>query len=324
MLITNEIKLKWHGSNREYYEKLGYTYGGLKKEFIVKTNELPNSSIYKVTVICDRCKKEFSTKYCNYIEKKNKYDEDLCRICRTKDSNVKKYGVDNVAKSKEIKEKTIKTNLKKYGTNYGLSNNEVRNKIKNTCLEKYGVENVFQAEEIKEKIKQTNLKNYGYENNLCDPEQRKQAIINSRKTLYENGTTMCSKQQKYLHNLLGGELNYPIDWYSLDIAFPKEMLYIEYDGSGHDLGVKRGYITAQQFNEKELKRDNHLKNKGWKLIRIISNKDYLPDDDSIINAINIAKNKLKDFYYCKINIDNETIEINGNVEKILFNNLRRL
>lgn len=110
-----------------------------------------------------------------------------------------KYGVDNISKIKEIKEKARntynqrtseqkanttaqrkKTNLKKYGVTSPAQAEDIKNKIKNTWknkpteeklqilnnrkstnLEKYGVEFSQQVADIKEKICQTNLKRYG-------------------------------------------------------------------------------------------------------------------------------------------------------------------
>ncbi len=113
----------------------------------------------------------------------------LCGKCKIKQTNIERYGVDNPAKNKEIKEKTKKTNLEKYGVETSLLNKDVKEKTKKTNLEKYGVEyscssvkarekakqtylkkfgveNPFQNEEIKKKIKQTSLKKYGCEHHL--------------------------------------------------------------------------------------------------------------------------------------------------------------
>lgn len=323
MIITDEIKLKWHGSNRKYYENIGYKYGGLGNEFKIKVNELPDSSIIRVTVKCDNCNKIFNTKYLNYKLKLSHYGKDLCKTCVTKNSNIQKYGVDNVAKVKEIKEKIVKTNLDKYGTKYGLSNNDIRNKIKNTCLNKYGVENVFQARHVKDKIKKTNLKKYGFENNLNNPNIREKAVTKSRKTLFYHGKAPCSKQQLYIYNLVGGILNYPVDRCSLDIAFPEEMIYIEYDGGGHDLSVKLG-ADKNEFKLKQIKRQKYLNSNGWKIIRIKSNKDYLPEDDILINLIKYSKNYLIDNFWIEIDIDNEIIITKSFNKKIKLDNLKRL
>ena len=56
-----------------------------------------------------------------------------------------------------------------------------------------------------------------------------------------------SKQQLYIHSLLGGELNYCTGKCFLDIAFLDEKIYLEYDGGGHDLSVKLGNMSKEEF-----------------------------------------------------------------------------
>ena len=96
----------------------------------------------------------------------------------------KKYGVNNVSQSKEIKDQKIRTQEehfgvthhlkldsqkekqkntinKKYGVNNVSQAKEIKNKRKNTFLDKYNVENAFQVEEFKEKSKQSCIKKYG-------------------------------------------------------------------------------------------------------------------------------------------------------------------
>lgn len=113
-----------------------------------------------------------------------------------------------------------------------------------------------------------------------------------RITMYENGTAPCSTQQKYLHNLLGGELNYPISNCSLDIAYPEEKIYIEYCGGGHDLQVKFGNMTDIEFIIYERNRFDFLKSRGYKCIYILSKKDKLPSDEKLIDMCEYAKQYL--------------------------------
>lgn len=82
---------------------------------------------------------------------------------KRKQTTLKKYGVDNIAKLKEIKEKTTKTNLEKWGHKSTFQNIEVRNKWKKTILNKYGVEHYFKTDDFKIKSKKTNLEKWGTE-----------------------------------------------------------------------------------------------------------------------------------------------------------------
>lgn len=86
------------------------------------------------------------------------------RSAKAKETFLKKYGVDNPSKSKEVYDKVRKTNLERYGHFCSAQSEVVKEKIKATNLKKYGVEYSFQAEEVKEKIKATSLERYGVDN----------------------------------------------------------------------------------------------------------------------------------------------------------------
>ena len=86
------------------------------------------------------------------------------RSAKAKETFLKKYGVDNPSKSKEVYDKVRKTNLERYGHFCSAQSEVVKEKIKATNLKKYGVEYSFQAEVVKEKIKATSLERYGVDN----------------------------------------------------------------------------------------------------------------------------------------------------------------
>jgi hypothetical protein len=71
------------------------------------------------------------------------------------------YGVDNVMKLLEFKDKLKQTNLKKYGVEYPLQNTNIMNKFQNTVLQRYGVKHILQVEQFKEKSKETMIERYG-------------------------------------------------------------------------------------------------------------------------------------------------------------------
>ena len=74
-------------------------------------------------------------------------------------------------------------------------------------------------------------KRFGVDN-IMDLEEYRLKIA---ETLSRNNTVNTSKQQIYLHNLLGGELNYANETPVLDIAYPDDKIYLEYNGGGHNL-----------------------------------------------------------------------------------------
>ena len=63
--------------------------------------------------------------------------------------------------SKHIKNEVERVVQDKYGVNNVFKLEETKQKIKQTNLERYNVEYAAQNEEIKQKIKQTNLNKYG-------------------------------------------------------------------------------------------------------------------------------------------------------------------
>ena len=78
---------------------------------------------------------------------------------KIKQTNINKYGVDNVSKLDNIKEKKKTTLKKNYKVDSPLQSKKIQDKVKDTNLKKFGCENVSQNEDIKEKKIETNLKN---------------------------------------------------------------------------------------------------------------------------------------------------------------------
>ena len=82
---------------------------------------------------------------------------------KTKNTCLKKYGVDSPSKQEEIKQKIKQTCIERYGTQGVMSLPEFKEKAKQTCIEKYGVQHSSQSKMVKEKKKKTNLEKYGQE-----------------------------------------------------------------------------------------------------------------------------------------------------------------
>jgi len=104
---------------------------------------------------------------------KNGYQKYCCRQCAydspirsntIKNTCLKRYGVSNVFKSEEIKNKSKVTCLKRYGTEFANQSRLIKDKIVRTNLKRYGVKNPQQNKKVKNKTKRTNLKIYGFEN----------------------------------------------------------------------------------------------------------------------------------------------------------------
>jgi hypothetical protein len=317
MLKTEKVKVKWNGNNKKWYISKGYEFTKHNEEFEVKVTDLPNGSHVDIEVLCDYCLennietiihkewKRYVRENINSVVKK-----DCCSNCqpiKTKECNMINFGVKSKTELKDTREKIKNTTIKRYGVEHNMQNEEIFNKAKQTFIENYGVDNPMKNKNIIEKSNQSKISRFGSTNPFTNEDVMNKAketnkqkygtewhmqsdfVKNkSRSTMYRNGTAPCSRQQKYLHNLFGGELNYPVGNCSLDIAFPNEKIYIEYNGNGHDLSVKLGNTTRVQFNRKEIKRYLYLKSKGWKQIKIISPVDYLPSDKIIIKELEKA------------------------------------
>lgn len=243
-----------------------------------------------------------------------------------KETFLKEYGVDNPNKSQEVRKRTEKTNILKFGFKNPLQNEEIKKKKDDTVKIKYGVDNISQSEEIKNKKKETCMNNFGVEYPTQNKEIVNKIMENKAKTLYKNGTAPCSSQQLYINNILKGILNYPIDHYNLDILLLDDNVYVECDFSGHDLNLKIGQISQKDFDKKEKYRYYYLKNRGYKMIKIISVRDYIPIDDDIIHKIiTYAKEWFdKDHSWIKFDIDNNNVITSQGINKYNFGELKRI
>jgi hypothetical protein len=175
---------------------------------------------------CKRCGKptRFNSlvkgysKYCS-TECVNKSEEHVNKI---KQSNLEKYGVENVFQLKDIQEKSKNKMIEKYGVEHNsysedtikkrvetrinrsdeekeLSKQKLQDTWKNksemeveatvnkrsiTNLEKYGVENVFQSDTHKEKSKNTMFEKYGVVNGSYSEDIKEKRLITHRKNQY--------------------------------------------------------------------------------------------------------------------------------------------
>lgn len=204
---------------------------------------------------------------------------------KAKQTMLQKYNVPHAMQCEEFKQKQRETVKEKYGVDSVTELDSVKEKIRDTSLKKYGTEHPGKSEEVKNKRKKTMMERYGYEH----PGQVPKLIEKRLRTLYENGGQKTSSQQKYVSDLLGGVLNYPFLSYSLDIYMLEDKIDIEIDFGGHDLNVKTGQISKEEFENRELVREKKIRSSGIKLIRFISPHDKLPSDEKIHEIYNFAK-----------------------------------
>lgn len=331
-LISEYVRTNWQRRNIRHYKSKGHVYTGIGEEFLVKATDLSKGSHVEVLTKCYYCEDIVEKTYKTYLmQTEDGTGINSCRKCKNnklernfkekhgvnnpmylesvkkkqRETMMKNHGVEFPLQSKEILSKTKETNKERYGGTSPMHNDKVKEKISNTNIRRYGVSYYSQTEEFKEKFKKASLKKYGYENISQSPEiKRKKA-----ETMYKNGTTPSSSQQNHIHKLVGGKLNYPVSKSSLDIAFPDEMIYLEYDGGGHNLSVKLGQQSQKEFDKQDRKRTFFLFDKGWKEIRLVSDEDKLPSDEEIVKTVNKAKQLLNNERVKSIiiNWDNNTV-----------------
>jgi len=140
-----------------------------------------------------------NTKFISFYGYKNTCS-DKCILELRKKSCLEKFGVDNVFKCNNIKEKIKNTNLLKYGHENYLNSKEGIKKKKETWIKNYGVDNPRKSSVIDKKIKETNLIKYGVEYT----HQNREILEKSFKT------RRCLKQ--YLNTNISYQGSYELDF----------------------------------------------------------------------------------------------------------------
>lgn len=188
-----------------------------------------------------------------------------------------RYGVLNSFESDDIKKKIEQTNIERYGFTRPTKNETVKAKVAETNRIRYGVDNYSKTEECKDKIKTTNLQKYGYEHTLQVPEIRQKGM----ETMLKEDEIPTSKQQIAIRDILmelygNCELNKIVGICALDcvVNVNGQQIDIEYDG----------WYWHKDKQGKDRARDEVMKNNGYKILRILSNKD-IPTKEEIKEKI---------------------------------------
>lgn len=274
MLIPNQmIEIKWGRTNSSHYKNLGYEFTKLGDKILVHAEDLLPSSKAIVRVECDDCGEITTTTYQSYlISIKSHECKYYCRKCIQKQDFVinkkqtttyDKYGDKNIFKTDYFKNKSKETNLKKLGVEYPMQSIAVQNKSKATS--------------------DLNGTLLGFKN----PETLHKAQL----TLSNNGSVMTSSQQIELYNLLleneyDCQINKPLDVLNLDIELNINNILIDIEVDGR---------YWHQDVQKDRRRDEFVKSKGYKVLRIIIDRK-LPDLDIIKSGINKLINSEHSFY----------------------------
>ena len=248
-----------------YYKYLNDKESDIYKYIVNRYNDSLSfkESIYRIKYkieirpSCKECKKELK-----FIGGSAVFQKFCCKKCankniesinKVKETCLKKYGVDNVAKTKQAKEKYIKHIQEKYNDNT--------------------ITNVWQAKEVIEKIKQTSLKHYGVTNYALTKEHqnklKSKEVINKREnTKLIKHTINTSKVEEKSFMLLKEKYKDTIHHYkdkkrypfNCDFYIPSLDLFIECQYSMfHN---KRPYLgTKEDLNEIEILKQKSTKRK---------------------------------------------------------------
>ena len=195
MIITKEVEVKINRLNIEHYINQGFD---VKLKDIIKIDPkfLTLGSNIKINIKCDICKHEKTSSYQKYLEYIKKDGIYMCKKCaniKIEQTNIEKYGVkrfNNRIKSKE-------TIMKNFGVDNVSKIQDIKDKKINKSLEKFGCVNVFQSEEIKEKSKETLIRNYGVEH----PLQNDELLKKSMNTCHKNHGVDYPSQSEELRNI---------------------------------------------------------------------------------------------------------------------------
>lgn len=331
ILISKTVFVIWNSKTKNHYVNKGYIFTKMKDKFEVKINDLTYGANIKIKLKCDYCGEIYEKYYSDWNRSHNNISKDACSNCKIKktkeitlikygvensfdlkefrdkanntilekygvanvsqsseiqnkikQNNLLKYGVENTSQLDSVKEKAIKSNRIKYGVDYPMQTKEFQEQLEKTSYEKYGVRRPTQNSKIRDKVKTTNLKRYGCEF-ITQNYDILSKSINSR---YLHGNFTCSKQQYELYENIGGELNFPYHNFIIDIAYPDEKIAVEWNGSGHNLSVKLGKITQQQFDRNENFRRKVLFENNWRIITFVTKKDIIPSNYNVKNIIN--------------------------------------
>lgn len=344
MILTKTVTIKPSGKSISYYKNKGYNVKW-HENLEVSVNDLPNNSNVIILAKCDNpeCQHEHEIHYSKYTkntkENNGKY---FCKDCWSSRLSLiinELYGVNNISQLDYIKKQKKDTCYSHFGVEYYLQSEELKEKMYDTCEKRYNTRNIAELESVKQKRRETCLIKYGYDNPLMNPEiKQKSYETNIRKygtpfvsqvpeikkkaseTMNKNQTCSTSRQQIYLHNLYGGELNGVIAYYNCDIVFRSEKFITEYDGGGHYLSIEFGDETLTEFNQRELIRDKLIKRQGYKIMRIISRHDKLPSDEILLSMLSAAQTYFitTEHTWIEYDIDNQTVRNALNKEGVFF------
>ena len=192
--LINYLKINKNYRIKSLYKKF---YNDAIERVLNKYNLTFAELVYRIIHNID-FSKIFTCKYCGskvLFHRYNGYHEFCNNKCsltyrnksqehkdKSKQTLLKKYGVDNYTKTKEYKDKYKQTCLEKYGVESHNKLDSCKEKARKTCKERYGNAWYASTQECKDNYKQICLKKYGVENySLSNERKGKESIIQEKR-----------------------------------------------------------------------------------------------------------------------------------------------
>ena len=157
--ISSHLKRKHQLASKNYYDKY------LKKENEGKCIICSKPTTFDTVLVGYR---DYCSTKCSNLDPKIRAKIEKTSLehygvkCNLNLKEVKEKANHN-SQTKEAREKRANTNLEKYGTENVYASEQVKEKIRQTNLERYGVDYSWQSDDVKEKSKATSLAKYGTE-----------------------------------------------------------------------------------------------------------------------------------------------------------------
>jgi len=276
-----------------------------------------------IDVQCDICAKNLTIKYINYTRNGNKDGFYLCKTCKTKNTNLEKWGVENPSQLEEVKEKRKRTLLENWGVDHPSKSEEIKEKKRTSFQENWGVDHPFQSSEIKQRIKITNLDRLG----VVNPSQSEEIKEKKRQTLLENwGVDHPLKSEEVKEKIINNNLRKWKVKYVLQNDLVKEKIKltnIERLGVDNPMksetikenikktnlekwGVEYFYQTSEFKRKSDLKKIDKYGNSSYKRSLEFYKKTIIGNDTMFIEYIgdSISKFNCKNGHSFEIKSDN--------------------
>ena len=183
-------------------------------------------------------------------------DENYSNRLKSKETLLKKYGVENVSQIEEVKLKKINTCIKNYGVDNPLKNINIKDKMQNTMLSRYGYTNPSKLYEFQEMKKQTCLDKYGEDNYSKTSSYRKYnedkgiwiktSDVKDFILYYRKVWSETRKFKKELFDKWNGKCYYTDQILLTDKKLYNDPLYRTID---HKISIYNGYKNKIDFRE---------------------------------------------------------------------------